>query len=306
MKTITKIFSVFAIISICLFATGQKASAQQATVSLQLFYDELSPHGRWVNYPQRGYVWMPYADAGFSPYGTRGHWVFTEYGWTWVSDYSWGWAPFHYGRWDRDDRYGWFWKPDTHWGPAWVNWRRGNGYYGWEPMEPGENAGGGYHGRNFNRNERWLFVKDRDVARPDVNNYYINRSNNVTIIKNSTVINNTQINNNTKVRYVNGPKKEDVQKSSGQPVNQVKVRAADKPGQTTNKNELQIYKPKVVDKNSDGKKPEPAKITPLKNQKPVQQNNKNANQNKPQVKQEAGKPNQQKKQVQKQNKKPPQ
>ena len=33
---------------------------------------------------------MPNVDAGFSPYRTNGHWVYTEVGWTWFSDYFWG------------------------------------------------------------------------------------------------------------------------------------------------------------------------------------------------------------------------
>jgi hypothetical protein len=29
------------------------------TVSYQTFYDELSPYGKWVDYPGYGYVWSP-------------------------------------------------------------------------------------------------------------------------------------------------------------------------------------------------------------------------------------------------------
>ena len=65
-------------------------------VSYQTFYDELSPHGRWIDYPQYGYVWVPNAGPSFRPYSTNGHWVWTDgYQWMWVSNYSWGWAPFH-------------------------------------------------------------------------------------------------------------------------------------------------------------------------------------------------------------------
>ena len=67
-------------------------------VSYQTFYDELSPHGRWVEYPGQGYVWVPDAEEDFQPYSTNGHWVWSDdYEWMWVSDYEWGWAPFHYG-----------------------------------------------------------------------------------------------------------------------------------------------------------------------------------------------------------------
>ena len=51
-------------------------------VSYQTFYDELSPHGRWIDYPEHGYVWVPNAGADFRPYSTNGHWVWTE-------DYDW-------------------------------------------------------------------------------------------------------------------------------------------------------------------------------------------------------------------------
>src|SRR5436305_14078333 len=70
------------------------------SIRAQVFYDNLSPYGQWVEHPTHGYVWLPYAEAGFTPYSTNGHWVYTEYGWTWASNYDWGWALFHYGRWD--------------------------------------------------------------------------------------------------------------------------------------------------------------------------------------------------------------
>src|SRR6266496_4345326 len=94
-------------------------------ISYQTFYDELSPYGEWIDYPEYGYVWVPEVDD-FRPYSTGGHWVWTDdYGWMWASDYDWGWAPFHYGRWTYDDWYGWIWVPGYEWSPAWVEWRTG-------------------------------------------------------------------------------------------------------------------------------------------------------------------------------------
>src|SRR5882757_4050122 len=78
---------------------GQTTANAQVDVSFQVFYDQLSPYGNWVNYPDYGYVWVPEAGSGFRPYGTNGHWVYSDEGWTWVSRYEWGWAPFHYGNW---------------------------------------------------------------------------------------------------------------------------------------------------------------------------------------------------------------
>ena len=58
----------------------------------QVFYDELSPYGQWIDYPNYGYVWQPNVEEGFRPYVTDGNWVYSDYGWTWVSNFSWGWA----------------------------------------------------------------------------------------------------------------------------------------------------------------------------------------------------------------------
>src|SRR6266480_6091064 len=176
MKSLRKLFAMLMIMSAAISITQHKALAQ-VTVSFQLFYDELSPYGQWVNYPSTGYVWIPDAGADFSPYSTGGHWVFTEFGWTWVSDYSWGWAPFHYGRWNYEPAYGWMWLPGNVWAPAWVTWRSAPGYYGWAPMG---------HGRDYdNDNDRWTFVKNGDIDRDDINRHYVDRSQNITIIKNS-------------------------------------------------------------------------------------------------------------------------
>jgi hypothetical protein len=103
------------------------------------FRGTLSPYGEWVMVPGVGEVWRPYervVGAGFQPYGSSGHWVYTDYGWSWESDYPWGWAPFHYGRWVYRPRWGWLWRPGRTWGPAWVEWREGGGYLGWAPMAP--------------------------------------------------------------------------------------------------------------------------------------------------------------------------
>src|SRR5689334_19708930 len=119
MKPFINILTVAVVLCVGIWMTPTTLPAQPTSVSFQLFYDQLSPYGAWVEYQNYGYVWVPDVDPGFSPYGTNGYWVYTDYGWTWVSDYSWGWAPFHYGRWVDDDLYGWLWVPDNEWGPAW-------------------------------------------------------------------------------------------------------------------------------------------------------------------------------------------
>ena len=245
----------------------KQASAQEPNVSFQVFYDQLSPYGQWVNYPNYGYVWIPDAGSDFSPYSSGGHWIMTDYGWTWVSDYSWGWAPFHYGRWDYDNSYGWLWVPGNEWGPAWVTWRRSNGYYGWEPMQPGISISASF-GREYNRNkDHWTFVGDRYFDSPDVSRYYVNQTSRDRIITNSSVINNTYVDNRRNATYVSGPKREDVQRFTGRKVNPVAVQENNTPGQNMSNGRLNIYRPQVLKNNNTGMKPVPSKVVDLKDVK---------------------------------------
>jgi hypothetical protein len=268
-KSILKVLALLIVWSSGAWITSQEASAQQGYVSFQVFYDELSPYGMWVNYPNYGYVWIPDVDREFSPYGTDGHWVFTDDGWTWVSDYSWGWAPFHYGRWAYNDSYGWIWVPHNEWGPAWVTWRRSEGYYGWAPMEPGMSIEVYFGGGHRVPNDRWIFVRDRDFNRPDIDRHYVDRSTNVTIINNSTVINNTYMDNSRHTKYVAGPARDDVQKVTGTAIKPVAIRENDKPGQTLSNDQLKIYRPQVQTSNTSDRKPAPSKLVSLKEVKPV-------------------------------------
>jgi hypothetical protein len=103
------------------------------------FYNDLSPHGAWVELAGVGWCWQPNVlvrHPAWQPYCDGGHWVSTDAGWCWQSDYAWGWAPFHYGRWFRHERSGWVWVPDTVWGPAWVTWRMADDRCGWAPLPP--------------------------------------------------------------------------------------------------------------------------------------------------------------------------
>src|SRR5664279_4745731 len=201
MKTAIKIFLLTIFFSSVKWIVPQNASAQ-TSVNFQIFYDDLSPYGYWVDNPNYGYVWVPNVDPGFTPYGTNGYWVFTDAGWTWVSNYPWGWAPFHYGRWYSDPVYGPMWVPGNEWGPGWVTWRRSEGYYGWAPIEPGISISMAYSSGYRVPDDRWTFVRDRDFdGRANINNYYVNRSGNTTIINNSTVINNSHVDNSRHVTY---------------------------------------------------------------------------------------------------------
>ncbi|MFZ1799332.1 MAG: DUF6600 domain-containing protein, partial [Chitinophagaceae bacterium] len=210
-------------------------------VNINVFVNDLSPYGRWVNYPSYGRVWMA-NERGFVPYQTRGHWVYSSYGWTWVSDYRWGWAPFHYGRWTYEAGWGWMWIPGYEWGPAWVGWRSGGGYYGWTPLGPGININIGFNFGNSYPANRWCFVPSRYITSPRINNYYINNTRNITIIRNTTIINNTNIYN--KRRYVSGPSTADVQRNTGQRVQTVKIVNSNKATNArVSKDAVKMYRP---------------------------------------------------------------
>ena len=273
MRSPIRIFALLIVWGAAAWITPQEASAQQVSVSFQLFYDELSPYGMWVEYPNYGYVWIPNEDPGFSPYATAGHWVFTDDGWTWVSDYPWGWATFHYGRWDYDNRYGWLWVPDNEWGPAWVSWRRSPGYFGWAPLRPGISVSMAFGREYRERNERWIFVRDRDFSRPDIGRYYVNRTNNITIIKNSTVIVNARKDDRRNATYIAGPDRDDVQRVTHTTVNPVAIRETDKPGHRLSNGELQIYRPLVQKRGGDGQSPAPSKVTRLNDVRPASERN---------------------------------
>jgi len=92
-----------------------------------------------VDVPGYGLCWRPSVaatDSYWRPYCDQGHWLYTADGWFWQSDYPWGDIVFHYGRWFRDSL-GWVWVPAYDWAPAWVCWRRAEGYCGWAPLPPG-------------------------------------------------------------------------------------------------------------------------------------------------------------------------
>ena len=273
MKKDIKVLVLLIMVIITSVIFTKPTSAQQNNVSFQVFYDQLSPYGEWVNYPNWGYVWIPDTGADFVPYSTQGHWILTDDGWTWMSDYSWGWAPFHYGRWDYDQYYGWFWVPGNEWGPAWVSWRRADGYYGWAPMEPGISVSASFGRAYDSHNDHWMFVRDRDIDRADINHYYISRTDQDRIVRYSSVINNTYVDSRRHTTYVTGPARTDFQKVSGRQIKPVPIQEYNKPGQSVSNGHFQIYRPVVIKNNDKGNKPAPAKITNLKDVKQPSERN---------------------------------
>lgn len=238
MKNMIKLPAIVLGLMLMLTGTAQKVMAQGDDVSLQSFYDELSPYGTWIQDPQYGYVWRPDVEQGdFRPYYTNGRWVMTEYGNTWVSNYDWGWAPFHYGRWVYNRFNQWIWIPDTVWGPAWVSWRSGGGYYGWAPMGPGMNIN-----INFNIPDLWwVFVPQRNIYYDSFPRYYSRR--NVVIINRTTVINNTYVHNRRS--YYTGPRADDIRRDTRQDVRVYNVNNTGRPSRSNiSGNSVNIYTPR--------------------------------------------------------------
>jgi hypothetical protein len=270
MKAQIKIFMLSIILLSSIWITPQKATAQ-ISVSFQIFYDELSPYGTWVDYHNYGYVWIPDVAHGFTPYSTNGYWTYTYDGWTWVSNYSWGWAPFHYGRWLFDPIYGYMWVPDNEWGPGWVIWRSSNGYYGWTPIGPRISISIAYSNHYNVPYNQWTFVRSRDFGRTDIHNYYINSSNNVRIINNSTVINNTWFNKTSNVTYNTGPDKMEVEKYSGKRITPITIKESSNPGQNMKNDQLHIFRPQIQKNRESNQKFAPSKVTNLRDVKSVEQ-----------------------------------
>jgi hypothetical protein len=248
MKTRLKIYGAAILLTLAVSSTigRDTASAQvYGNVTYQDFYNDLSPYGRWIDYPEYGYVWCPDLGVDFRPYSTGGHWVWSEdFGWLWVSDYSWGWAPFHYGRWFYDPVYGWMWMPGYEWSPAWVAWRGGDGYYGWAPLRPGINISIGFSlGGYAPPANYWCFTPYRYITSPRLYEYCESPRSNVTIINNTTIINNYNYSRNV---YVTGPRRSEVEAFTHERIRPAQVREFSSPAQREySNNRVNIFRPNV-------------------------------------------------------------
>ena len=224
---------------------AENKALAQTSVSFQLFYDQLSPFGTWVNYPDYGYVWVPGAGNGFRPYATRGHWIYTEDGWVWVSDYSWGWATFHYGNWFYDDDYGWMWVPGYQWAPAWVTWGEYQGNYCWAPVGPRVDISVSF-GSYRPPYRYWNFCPRQHITSTQISNYYVTNIRNTTVVNNITVINNVNRGGGGRGGYLRGPAPTNVERFTHSAVRPVAIRPASRPGAATVQGgQLAIYRPTV-------------------------------------------------------------
>jgi hypothetical protein len=252
MKTLLK----FQIVSVLLFLLlslvfVEKLEAQRiaTTITYQHFYDGLSPHGIWIEYPGYGHVWHPSVDGNFRPYYTSGYWDYCSEGWIWISLFDWGWAPFHYGRWLYDDLYGWLWIPGYEWSPAWVIWGDVDDFYAWAPLMPSVNVVIWY-GTWRPARIYWNVVPRSNIYDRDISNR--GRSN-----LDEPFISRIRINNNYgRTRYHNqyyarGPELGEVERYSNRKVVPVSIRDVKRIAPLDRQgNEVQVYRPRI-------KNPEP-------------------------------------------------
>lgn len=223
-----------------------KAAAQAyGSIGYQDFYDDLAPYGQWFNDPQYGYVWTPNnVGRDFRPYYTNGYWAMTDYGNMWMSNYAWGWAPFHYGRWALTN-YGWVWIPGNEWGPAWVTWRQGGGYYGWAPMGPGVSINISFGNSYYAPDPWWTFIPCGHIYNRGFHRYHNPRRNN-TYVRNTTIINNSYYDNRSRNTYVTGPRRSDVERTTGRRVDVYQVNNRSRAGRSEQSGRtVSVYRPQV-------------------------------------------------------------
>jgi hypothetical protein len=163
--------------------------------------EDLDGYGRWVYVAPYGWVWSPYAAAGWAPY-RYGRWSWLDwYGWSWVSYDPWGWAPYHYGRWFNYGPYGWCWWPGGYgrhyWRPglvAFFGWGGfgvgfGFGHVGWVPLAPYERYHPWYGRHHYHgyRNRGYIDNSVHVVNNVNVTNVYRNArvSNAITAVNGS-------------------------------------------------------------------------------------------------------------------------
>lgn len=214
-------------------------------VTYQTFYNDLSPYGTWIEYPNYGHVWNPNVGSNFRPYQTNGHWASTSDGWAWESNYSWGWAPFHYGSWLYDDMYGWLWVPGYDWSPAWVTWGFVDNYYCWAPIIPGLDLRLGYSSwrpNSFYWNAcRREHIYDRNLSRVmERPAHFANFQNRISII------NNYDKTRGNHFSYSKGPDVREVEKFTNTKINQNSFRDVKHFDKTNHKgNEMRVYRPNI-------------------------------------------------------------
>ncbi len=264
MKKLSKFLLIAGLFIAASFSNPVRSFAQDQPVDYQVFYDNLSPYGSWVNQDPYGSVWIPNVGAGFSPYASNGYWANTDQGWSWVSDFDWGWAPFHYGRWEHNHQYGWFWIPDYTWAPAWVSWDYGPGYYGWAPLGFGVTVDMALGGWNPHP-RRWCFVPEGYMGARNIGSYYIPRERNTDILVNMHRITERYTDNGRHAVYIAGPRRDDVARITHRDIKVYNFTERNAPGHGVSGRTINLYRPTITNRPSAAPKQvaDPHTITPV-------------------------------------------
>lgn len=135
-KTSTRKLIFRSLVILLVVANMSPAAAQVEQANPALFYEELAPHGTWVNYENHGAVWQPKGvGQNWRPY-QNGRWTPSEQGYIFETQEPWGWATYHYGNWMPTQQHGWVWKPGRTWYPHTCAWKSNEEYVGWAPVPP--------------------------------------------------------------------------------------------------------------------------------------------------------------------------
>lgn len=219
------VFLAFPFLSGCAGSATISEGPPDAEVTYQVFYDNLSPYGTWIDYPSYGHVWTPRVNGDFRPYVTNGYWTFSTGGWAWASGYPWGWAVFHYGSWLYDDSYGWLWVPGYVWSPAWVTWGWFDDYYCWAPLMPGvplDARWGSWRPHSFYWNVCGRdHIYDRDLSRAIVGRQVLDNN-----LGRISIIDNFAQTRSHGQFYSKGPEVGEVQRYVNRRIDQVTIRDA--------------------------------------------------------------------------------
>ncbi|WP_395733914.1 DUF6600 domain-containing protein [Prosthecobacter sp.] len=196
-----------------------------------LFYDRLTPFGRWFEVNGYGYCWRPTITvAGWRPY-VDGCWVWSSLGWAWQSNEPFGWATYHYGRWVNLARYGWVWVPGSDWAPAWVAWRQSRDCVGWAPLPPEQGVCSGVYRDCDSRYglgpSSYTFINTNQFVSSSYINVYAPVTRQTTIFQHS--VNVTQIvpshSRGHAFVHQGGPPRSQMEQACGQPVPQRQVQS---------------------------------------------------------------------------------
>lgn len=184
--------------------------AQEAKVSINLFFTELGSQGVWVKHAKYRYVFCPKVDADWRPY-TNGRWIYLrDRGWYFQSSEPFAWAVYHYGRWTHERRLGWCWVPGTHWAPAWVSWRRSKDYVGWAPLPPEQDGFQVEIKVNVKEppEDDWVFVPVKRFVEPQLKVSVVLGSREPDVFRQTEYVgpvviqNNVVINNNIDINFI--------------------------------------------------------------------------------------------------------